>query len=534
MLRDELQLVLKETDVDSGIFIGTVKTERANAADLEDAILQVNERESITVAYLDDVDDLGKTNQIFIELIVRTGTLSSIIIVDENFKELKRFNAGQKIYFRLDDLVLSSLLKKTAHITVRSNITKDSEEVALEEIPYTSGGQKTSGQGIYVGSISTIYGTKPLQDGVLQVVGGEEISAMYNPKIVDPLTRKPMEQITAKAIVNVGNTGKLNIVSSEGSKISNFNIGETLYFKLEDADLNIEETKIDTAEIYVVGEAVIGGRTVKLKETSENSGIFAGSIGTCYGRRIIPVSSDIDPVPPIELIGGEQFNAIYTDELTDKGETSVKIVDRAKANMIGIATYAVKTITIDGNMVEWPLENALPSGDEGSNLYIQWDDSNLYILVYVIDSNVSVPDPIKYWNNADSIELFININPIRIEKASLDKKPPSYYVLWFCPKGAGSDGNEPFVGQSIPSIIWNHKEIEKSANIIPGSRYIIEARIPFKVFNNFDPSKTSEEDIIGFNYLIRRSNATTLQWAPIPKEAKDVQPSNFGTLIFRK
>ncbi len=532
LLRDELQLVLNETSTNSGIFTGTVKTERANTADLEDAILQVTEREVVTVTYLDDVDDFGKTNQIFIELITRTGSLSSIIIVDENFKELTKFSAGQKIYFRLDDLVLSSLLRKTASITVRSIITKDSEEVKLEEVPYPNGGQR--GQGIYIGSILTNYGTKPLQDGILQVQGGEEISVIYNPRIIDPLIRKPMEQITAKAIVNIGNTGKLNIVSSEDTKISNFNIGETLYFRLEDADLNKEKTKIDYAEIYVVGEAVIGGRTIKLKETSEDSGIFTGSIGTCYGRCVIPVSSDVDPVPPIELVGGEQFNAIYIDELTDKGETSIKIVDIARANMIGIATYIANPITIDGNMVEWPLENALSAGDEGSNLYIQWDNSNLYILAYVIDTNVSVPDPIKYWNNASAIELFINTNPGKIGQSSLSNKASSYYVLWFCPKGAGSDGNEPFVGQSIPNIIWNYKEIEKSVQITPGFGYILEVRIPFTIFDNFNPNETPEEDIIGFNYLIRRANTDPLQWAPIPKGVKNIQPSNFGTLIFRK
>ncbi|MGQ9609249.1 MAG: hypothetical protein ACUVWN_08100 [bacterium] len=532
LIKDDVQLVLQETSENSGIFTGTVKTERANTADLEDATLQVTEREIVTITYLDEVDDFGKTSQILLELIVRTGTLSSIIIVDENFKELTKFNAGQKIYFRLDDLVLSSLSRKTATITVRSSITKDSEEVKLEEIPYPSGGQR--GQGIYIGSIMTSYGTKPLQDGILQVQGNEEISAIYNPKIVDPLTHKPMEQITAKAIVNIGNTGKLSILSSEGTKISNFSIGETLYFKLEDADLNREKTKIDTAEIYVVGEAVIGGRTIKLKETSEDSGIFTGSIETCYGRCVVPVSSDIQPVPPIELVGGEQFNAIYIDELTDKGETSVKILERAKANMIGIATYTTNPITVDGNMVEWPLENALTCGDEGSNLYIQWDDSNLYILAYVIDSNVSVPDAIKYWSNASAIELFINTNLTKTELTGLRKRASSYYVLWFCPKGAGSDGNEPFVGQSVPSIVWNYKEIERSVQIVPGERYILETKIPFTVFGEFNPSKTIEENIIGFNYIVHRPNAPALLWAPIPKEVKNVQPSNFGTLIFRK
>ena len=56
-------------------------------------------------------------------------------------------------------------------------------------------------------------------------------------------------------------------------------------------------------------------------------------------------------------------------------------------------------------MAGWPLEDSLRAGDEGSNIYVQWDRDNLYILAYVMDSDVVVPDPTEFWDGADALEL---------------------------------------------------------------------------------------------------------------------------------
>jgi hypothetical protein len=532
-VRDELQLVLQETDKNTGIFRGMVQTAYAKEPEIDDNILQVTEREIITITYLDEVDSDGRSDMAIItELTVRSGSTGSLLIVDSELQKLTNFNAGQKIYFRLDDVLLSSMQKNSTRISVKSSITKDSEDVVLDEMP--SPGSKR-GQGIYIGSIRTDYNTTQTRDGVLQVQGGEEIKAMYVAQYNDPQTRKPYEA-SDSAKVNKGNTGKIEIVSSDGQKVYNFNLGDKLYFKLEDPDLNRNNSSIDTAEILVSGEAVTGTETVKLTETDKNSGVFMGNIATYYGRRLIVFDDSGNPVDQkpatIELIGGERVTATYYDEITGTGETFVKISDTCKTNMLGIATYASEKVAIDGNMTGWPLENAFPAGDEGSSLYVQWDKENLYILAYVMDSDISVPDPVKYWENNDAIEIFIDINPV--SKSVDEKAKHNYYAFWFCPKGAGDDGKEPFVGESIPNVIWNHKEIEKAVQIFP-DRYIMEIQIPFKtVLGGFDPYQTLEEDIIGFNYIIHRSNAPKLIWAPTLKEEKELPPCHFGTIMFRK
>jgi len=565
LLRDELQLVLQETDKNSNIFRGTVQTALATdlvppsngrtEADPSDDILQVTEREIVTIIYIDEVDTFGRNDiQISSELTVRSKGTGSLLIVDSDFRKLSSFNAGQKIFFRLDDVLFSSMLKNTARITVRSSITKDSEEVVLEEMP--SPGSKR-GQGIYVGSIRTSYGLTSIRDNILQVQGGEEIKAVYIPQFTDP-QRKTTEQISDSANVNKGTTGKINIVSINGQKLYNFNIGDKLYFKVEDPDLNISNSNIDKVDIRVSGEAVAGVKTITLTETDANlvppsngrtdlvppsngrtdSGVFIGNILTCYGRRLIPIddsSSNNQPPVSIELIGGETVTATYYDDITESGEINVKITDTCRANMIGVATYTSEKVVIDGNMAGWPLENALLAGDEGSNLYVQWDEENLYILAYIIDSNVIVKDPVKYWEGSDALEIFIDTQPVSEFSSDADQmKNIVYYDLWFCPKGAGDDGSQPFVGQSIPKIIWNYSEIEKAIQII-SSGYILEARIPFKtVLGGFDPYNTPEEDIMSFNYIIYRDNSPKLQWAPTVKEELNLPLCHFGTLVFRK
>ncbi|MGB9595102.1 MAG: sugar-binding protein [Candidatus Poribacteria bacterium] len=531
LIKDELQVVLQETDKNSGIFRGIVKTAYSKEADIDDDTLQVIEREIITITYIDEVDSVGKCDiPIMTELTVIGKGLCSLLIVDNDMKKLTSFNAGQKIYFRLDDVLLSSMQRNTARISVKSSLTNDSEEIVLDEVP--SPGSKR-GQGIYIGSIRTEYDTKSNRDGILQIQGGEDVKATYITLYNDPQTRKPIE--TSDSVkVNKGKTGKLEITSFDGKKIYNFNIGDRLYFKLEDNDLNVNSSNIDTVEIRVSGEAITGTETVKLTETEADSGIFTGNILTCYGRCIITLDSSGNPVDQmpstIELIGGERVTAIYYDAITETGETNAKIVDTCKANMIGIVTYTSEKITIDGNINEWPLENSLPAGDEGSNIYVQWDEENLYILAYILDSDVSVVDPMKYWENSDAIEIFIDINPM---PKSTDKSKHNYYSFWFCPKGGGDNGEAPYVGRSIPDLVWNYGDIEKAVLIFP-NRYVMEIKIPFKTaLGGFDPYQTSEEDLIGFNYIIYRSDAPKLQWAPKLTE-EDLPLSRFGTLMFRK
>lgn len=517
LLEDQLQIVLQEI---SGMFEGRVQTAHASSPDLQDTVLQVKEKEIVSLTYIDAVVATGKTDvPVSTDLIVRSGSAGSLLIVDENGRELLNFNAGRRLYFLLDDFIFSNTSPGSgAHITIQGNGTKDTEVVTLEE--------KSDERGIYLGFIPTNYGTIPVQDGILQVRGGEEVKAIYYPQTPAP----PLEPITDATYTNKGSDGKITILSANGFKLNNFNAGDTLYLKLEDPDLNFSASVIDKAEIWVSGDAIASGRAIKLNETGEDSGIFTGSIGTRFGRGM-PGSSDV-----LEVIGGENVSAVYYDAITSSGETDVKVTDSCKANMIGTATYARESVIIDGSMAGWPLENSLRAGDEGSNLYVQWDKDNLYILAYVIDPEVVVPDATKFWEGADALEIHIDTDPSGENSAYLrGLKKPSYYFFWFCPKGAGPDGNMPYVGQNMPETVYDYIVIQTAVRIFPGSRYVLEARIPLDpVLGGFDPYRTSKADRIGFNYIIRRSSGPQLRWAISSESEPSVPPSAFGTLILNQ
>ncbi len=520
LLEDQLQALMQETELNSGIFDGRVQSVYANSADLNDILLQVKEKEVIILTYIDQVGVTGETGvPISVELIVRSGSAGSLLIVDENYRELPGFSTGQKIYFRLDDFVLSNTSPNTpARIIVRGEGTKDEEEVLLEESP----GEK----GIYIGSIATSYGTRSVKDGVLQVRGGEEVAAIYRPQTPGA----PSSPITDTTYTSKGSTGKITITGANGLKLSHFNAGDTLYLKLEDMDLNLDLFVIDTVDIWIAGDAIASGKTVTLTETREDSGVFTGSIDTRYGRGVFG-SAVI-----LEVVGGEQVTAVYYDALTASGETDVKVTDSCRASMLGTATYAPEGVVIDGSMARWPLENSLRAGDEGSNIYVQWDKDNLYILAYIMDSDVIVPDATEFWDGADALEIHIDTDPTSETSAYLDGlKKPSYYFFWFCPKGAGPDGSEPYVGQNKPETVYNYSVVETAVRIFPGSRYVMEIRIPLDpVLAGFDPYKTSKDDRIGFNYIIRRSNAPQLRWALGEEGEPNLPPSYFGTLILKR
>ena len=520
LLEDELQVLLQETELNSGVFDGRVQSAYASQADLNDTVLQVREKEVFLFTYIDAVGVTGETDvPVSVELVVRSGSAGLLLIVDEDLRELPSFSAGRKLYFKLDDFVLSSTSPDAvARITVRGEGTKDTEEVMLEEKP--------GEQGIYIGSIATSYGTTPVHDGILQVRGGAEIKAVYRPQT--PGT--PSKEIVDTTYTNKGAAGRITITGANGLKLANFSAGDTLYFKLEDFDLNLNAFEIDTVDIWVVGDVIAGGKTVTLNETSEDLGVFTGSIDTKYGRGVFE-SRGI-----LEVVGGEQVTAVYYDALTSAGETDVKVTDSCRSNMLGTATYASESVVLDGSISGWPLENSLQAGDEGSNLYVQWDRDNLYILAYVMDPDVVVPDATKFWDSTDALEIHIDTDPTSETSAYLrGLKKPSNYFFWFCPKGAGPDGNRPYVGQNMPETVYDYTAIETVVRIFPGSRYVLEIRIPFDpVLGSFDPYKTSEADRIGFNYIIRRSNASQIRWALGTESEPNLPPSFFGTLILKQ
>ena len=572
VLRDEVTLMLEETEADSTIFVGELRTQKFDQTALPystsqtegeiastdgetasptsednadkvrevqpvvvtDSILQVINKERITVEYIDMLTTIGEPNvPIQVNAVVLGSSAGLLRIVNEDGvgpqfdpnQELAKFNAGEPIYFRLEDLLLSTVIDtREVQIAVAGNKTQDHVSVTLRKHP--------EAREVFTAFIPTRYGTSPIADDTLDVQGAEEVRAVYNPP-------PPIVQdfgIADYTYVNYGVRGKLSIVNQDGTGLANFNIGNSLYFRLDDADLNTDPFVTETVKILAAktdpqsttqpSDSV----DVSLYEDGPNSHIFRGILTTKFGR----ASTD----SMMGLVGEEIVTATYEDALIDTGEINVEIEAVCRGNPVAWAQYTAEPVVIDGIDDKWPLERVIRTSKDEGLIWLQWSDDSLYLLAQIYDDDVKVPNALRYYEGADALEIHINIQPAG------DSKPrylqtgsdPNRYILWICPKGAGFGGDQPYIGQWQPDRIYNYEASNLKAAVRQETNYyIIEARIPFyPVLGRFDPIKTKRHNRIGFNVVIHRSEDQRVYWAKQPPGAETASPSDLGLLILEE
>ena len=558
VVADDVQIIVRETSINSAVFEGNLPTKKGASSIIEggtpvttDEILQITDKEVITAAYIDEITATGETEvQTQIQAVVLGSSAGMLRIVDAHIidslfnpeaaipifttspkdfastHELGSFNAGQTIYFWLEDLLLSTVVEADeVKITVTGDKTRDEVEVVLHK--------KTGVEGIFIGAVPTRYGTTPVADETLDVQGDEEIRATYTPNFLG--VNYPVVEDFAYA--NKGVRGYLAITRGDGTLVRHFNVGIPLHFRLEDADLNLDPFTVESTTLKVVTEAQ--ETSIILYEENANSHIFRGQISTQYGRAIIdastPSSEAVDELPILGLVGGDTVRATYEDGLTDTGETNVEISISCRANSIAWAPHTNRPVLIDGHEDGWPLEKVIKTSQDEGLLWLQWDRDNLYLLAQIYDEHVVVPDVIEYYRDADALELHIDLQPDAVKKPSYlyKENDPNRYVIWICPKGGGFHGDRPYIGQGAPEFIPNYQAANLDVAVRQQTNYyVIEARIPFfPVLRGFHPLKTRQHNRIGFNFVIHRSNNQAIYWAAQMPEAGPVFPSDLGLLI---
>ena len=558
VVADYVQIIVRETSINSAVFEGNLPTRKGESSVIEgatpittDEILQITDKEVITALYTDEITATGETEfQTQTQAVVLGSSAGMLRIVDAHIidslfnpeaaipiftaapkdfastHELGSFNAGQIIYFWLEDLLLSTVVEADeVKIAVSGDKTRDQVEVILRK--------KSGAEGIFTGSVPTRYGTTPVADETLDVQGDEEIRATYTPNFLG--VNYPVVEDSAH--VNKGVRGYLAITRGDGTLVRHFNVGISLHFRLEDADLNLDPFKVESTALKILTEAQ--DTSFILYEENTNSSIFRGEISTQHGRAIIDASTrsleEPDELLILGLVGGDTVRATYEDGLTDTGETNIEISVSCRANSIAWAPHTNRPVLIDGHEDGWPLEKVIRTSQDEGLLWLQWDRDNLYLLAQVYDENVVVPDVIEYYRDADALELHIDLQPDAAKKPNYlqVENDPNRYVIWICPKGGGFHGDRPYIGQGAPEFIPNYQ----AANLDVAVRqqpnyYVIEARIPFfPVLRGFHPLKTREYNRIGFNFVIHRSNNQAIYWTAQMPEAGPVFPSDLGLLI---
>jgi len=158
---------------------------------------------------------------------------------------------------------------------------------------------------------------------------------------------------------------------------------------------------------------------------------------------------------------------------------------------------------------------APPEG--GALVWAQWGRDALYVFAQVSDDDVAVADVTRWHEGSDALELHFDLdmdrqrNPAHLDGAA----EPTEYVFWLCPTGGGITGDEPYVGRAQPAVIHNYSAVEIAVRRDEAS-YSLEARIPFHTaLPGFDPITSARRDRVGFNYLLYRSTAPQVWWAPL-------------------
>ncbi len=193
--------------------------------------------------------------------------------------------------------------------------------------------EKDANSGIFLGIMKTEFSQEPMTDNILQVVGGEKVTAIYLDKLRS--TGEINVPVVDSCIVNMGTMGKLTVytktnlyipiasTSEEGLKNA-FKAGETLVIRLEDLDINSNNVMMD---IYCyeteIKEAILKNSaydkgSVLLTRVSGQDGIFAGEIRTDYGEK--PIYDD----NILHVKGGYKVFLMYLDAIDESGGTQIE------------------------------------------------------------------------------------------------------------------------------------------------------------------------------------------------------------------
>ncbi|MDP6746438.1 MAG: discoidin domain-containing protein [Candidatus Poribacteria bacterium] len=596
----EQQVQLKLQETTDGVFsamIGTVyKTEIKDAkayASIPNSLslLNITDRETISIQYLDALTATGQTNvTVTSEVVVLSGHQGILKIVEpvhtidhsanvdlrqtQPIAEIATVRAGEVIGIWLEDPLLDIGIKiNQVPITVVSDVTKDSLDLMLRSLNHENQRRKqTDGMtrpldGVYVGNVATRYGSTPIADQTLDVQGGETIRVIYQPELSSGTI------IEDSTLVTKGNSGYLEIVTENGTSIRNFNIGTRLYFRVKDPDLNQDPHVVDRTSIVLLVDGIETKQQIEMIEEEQDSNRFRGSIETFYGKQFLAsapqnllnttIKEMVSPLKKLALVGGEIITARYMDLLAGSGETNVPLTMYCRCNLQAIARYTEQHVIVDGFNDKWPLENALRTAKDEALLWLQWDNDALYFLAQVQDRDIQVPDPIEYFQGADALELHLDLAPDAMEKpaylqnriwsrlhsqvqapvdqsAKTEVSADSPYIFWFCPKGGGFKGQKPYMGQAQPKLIPNYQakglrfavRQRESSGQDRESYYTIEGRIPFfPLLPQFDPLKTKRNLRLGFNFVVYRSDDQAIQWANPIAGTESFFPSDLGLLV---
>ena len=164
---------------------------------------------------------------------------------------------------------------------------------------------------------------------------------------------------------------------------------------------------------------------------------------------------------------------------------------------------------------------------------MQWDADNLYFFVRVVDSALTVANPLFFWE-CDAVELWID---------GLNAKTGAFNInsgqFWATPVGGGEDLSEPTIGRwgrggdplvvvgvqhpdlwNLPALTGTVPGMEVAVNV-DDIGYTLEVKIAAFALGL---QGLKAGDVIGFNYMTTNMEIGTMGWATDKTVVDDVDP----------
>jgi len=299
---DTETVTLTETGNHTGIFEGNISSigETDSIITENDGILEVNTSGIISVYYYDSERMNGDTGTVVSDTSeVRTGSTGILIVGQTGYTEEDTLDVGI-MYIEVTDTDenTNNLTVQTIVVKVEVSESYDSEYVTLTETSDSSGA--------FRGSINVTLDTSNiLTTGTLEVLGNSIISVTY----IDALdVDGKLGQFRQNALVP-GTTGEVTIISNVDSSALNIHqAGDTLYVRLYDIDVDINDGILDTVYVSFVTSNGNDTESIMLLESIDHSGYFEGSITTSDND-----SGVISTNNNLELTSTDEIRVYYVD-----------------------------------------------------------------------------------------------------------------------------------------------------------------------------------------------------------------------------
>jgi len=283
-----------ETDVDTGVFSGSVPVQYGVSSIPENNILEVNKDDILISEYVDEENVNGNQDILTDSTIVTSGN-NGVLSVDEDIK------VNDDINVLVEDVDENKDAENAEQISVFVLNNRTEQEVMLT---LTETGIDT---GIFEAVLETYYSVEVGEDSGMAVIADDELVFEYT----DLENEKGQEStLIERRTLSGGSDGTL-IVDNEVF------VGNDVNIEVVDADENVSPNEVDNLDVLAENPRTGEQEVVTLTETGSDTGVFKGSLETSYSEN--PDSEN----GVIGVINEDDVVITYEDQFNSDGGTTI-------------------------------------------------------------------------------------------------------------------------------------------------------------------------------------------------------------------